>query len=197
MQLSQDDLLFQMKLRVWDDAMDGKKFLTAIRLLDQTVSDAQAKSLFSSLKNNDGKVDVHILVRNLTGREFETVDFRNKIFSKIYAEIFPHQEEKMIQLLQEEDGDNLGLLRGASLLKVLNELIKTVSKADLERFVRFLDKDKLGRVSYMEFMGKMGKSNKAHNPFKTIVSRIAFFLKQNNVEIPALLTRLAQSIEGS
>jgi Ca2+-binding EF-hand superfamily protein len=113
----------------------------------------------------------------LTGREFETVDFRNKIFSKIYAEIFPSQEEKMIQLLQEEDGDNLGLLRGAALLKVLNQLIRTVSKADLERFVRFLDADKLGRISYMEFMGKMGKSNKQHNPFKTIVSRIAFFLK--------------------
>jgi Ca2+-binding EF-hand superfamily protein len=176
-QLTQDDLLFQMKLRVWDDPMDGKRFLAAIRLLDQTVSDAQAKSLFSSLKNNDGKVDVHILVRNLTGREFETVDFRNKIFSKIYAEIFPSQEEKMIQLLQEEDGDNLGLLRGAALLKVLNQLIRTVSKADLERFVRFLDADKLGRISYMEFMDKMGKSNKQHNPFKTIVSRIAFFLK--------------------
>jgi hypothetical protein len=99
MQLSQDDLLFQMKLRVWDEPMDGKRFLTAIRLLDQTVSDAQAKALFSSLKNNDGKVDVHILVRNLTGREFETVDFRNKIFSKIYSEVFPHHEERMIQLL--------------------------------------------------------------------------------------------------
>lgn len=85
----------------------------------------------------------------------------------------------------------MGLLRGAGLLKVLNEVVKTVSKADLERFVRFLDKDKLGRVSYMEFMGKMGKANKSHNPFKTIVSRIAFFLKQNSVEIPALLTRLA------
>jgi hypothetical protein len=39
-QLTQDDLLFQMKLRVWDDPMDGKRFLSAVRLLDQTVSDA-------------------------------------------------------------------------------------------------------------------------------------------------------------
>jgi Ca2+-binding EF-hand superfamily protein len=111
--LSQDDLMFTMKLRVWDDPLDGHKFLTAIRLLDATVSDAQAKSLFSTLKNNDGKVDVHVLVRNLTGKEFETVDFRNKIFAKIYAEVFPNKEEKMIQLLQEEDTENMGLIRGA------------------------------------------------------------------------------------
>jgi hypothetical protein len=56
-------------------------------------------------------------------------------------------------------------------------MIISVSKADLERFVRFLEKDKLGKIPFMEFMGRMGKANKTHNPFKTIVSRIAFFLK--------------------
>ena len=63
--------------------------------------------------------------------------------------------------------------------------------------MRFLDKDKLGRINYMDFMGRISKSSRAHNPFKTIVSRIAFFLKQNNVEIGALLKRLAQSVECS
>ena len=56
----------------------------------------QARSLFSTLKNKDGKVDIHILVRNLTGKAFETVDFRNKIFKTIYAEVFPHKEDKMM-----------------------------------------------------------------------------------------------------
>jgi len=46
-------------------------------------------------------------------------------------------------------------------------------------------------------MSSVQKTNKVHNPFKTIVSRIAFFIKQNNVEIPALLKRLGTSIECS
>jgi len=50
------------------------------------------------------------------------VDFRNKIFKTIYAEVFPHKEDKMMQLLQEADTDNLGQLKGPQLLKVLNKV---------------------------------------------------------------------------
>jgi Ca2+-binding EF-hand superfamily protein len=103
----------------------------------------------------------------------------------------------MMRLLQEVDTDNLGLLKAPQLIKVLNKVCTSVSEKDQERFVRFLDKDKLGRINYTEFMGRISKSSRAHNPFKTIVSRIAFFLKQNNVEIAALLKRLAQSVENS
>jgi hypothetical protein len=39
------------------------------------------------------------MVRNFTGQPFETVDFRNKIFKQLYAEIFPDKEEQLISLL--------------------------------------------------------------------------------------------------
>lgn len=39
-QLTQDDLLFQMKLRVWSDPLDQPAFSRAIRSLDQSISDA-------------------------------------------------------------------------------------------------------------------------------------------------------------
>jgi Ca2+-binding EF-hand superfamily protein len=69
-----------------------------------------------------------------------------------------------------------------------------VSKDDLERFVRFLEKDKLGKLNYMDFISRMCKvSNKNHNPFKSIVNRINFFLKQNSISANALLKRLAQA----
>lgn len=118
------------------------------------------------------------LVRNFTGKSYETVDFRNKIYKKCYAEIYPNNEEKIIQLLQEQDVTNCGIISGASLLTVLQKVIKNVSKDDLDRFVRFLEKDKLGKLSYTDFLKKMQKTgNKNHNPFKTLINRLAFFLK--------------------
>ena len=58
--------------------------------------------------------------------------------------------------------------------------------------MRFLDKDKLGRINYMDFLAKVCKvGNKNHNPFKSIVSRLSYFLKQNNITSNALLKRLS------
>ena len=49
-------------------------------------------------------------------------------------------------------------------------MVKSVSEQDLDRFIKFLDKDKSGKVNYMEFMNRMGDvSNKEHNPFKSVV----------------------------
>ena len=70
-------------------------------------------------------------------------------------------------------------------------MIKNVSSDDLERFVRFLEKDKLGRLSYTDFLAKMTKTtNKNHNPFRSMVNRMAFFLKQNKITAHELIKRL-------
>lgn len=39
------------------------------------------------------------LVRNFTGQAYETVDYRNNVYKKVYAEVYPHHEDKVIQLL--------------------------------------------------------------------------------------------------
>ena len=73
-------------------------------------------------------------------------------------------------------------------------MVKKLSNVELERFVRFLDKDKLGRINYMDFLGKVCKvSNKNHNPLKSVVGRLSYFLKQNKISAVALLRRLAQA----
>jgi len=38
-QLTQDDLIFQMKLRVWDGPLNRETFHTAMRNLDPSISD--------------------------------------------------------------------------------------------------------------------------------------------------------------
>ena len=73
----------------------------------------------------------------------------------------------MIAALAEQDATNTGLVDANGLLTVLVKHVTSVPRDDLERFVRFLDKDKLGRLNYMDFLHKVCKvSNKNHNPFK-------------------------------
>lgn len=193
-QLTQDDLLLQMKLRVWDNALDKTAFHKAMRNLDPSISDVQIRAIFATLKNDSMEVPVCDLVRNFTGQPYETVDYRNTVFKKVYAELYPRQEERVIQLMQEADESNVGLITAKALLNVLSRVITKLSHEELERFVRFLDKDKLGRIDYMDFLGKVCKvSNKNHNPFKSVVSRLSYFLKQNNIAAGALLKRLASA----
>ena len=98
-QLTQDDLLFQMKLRVWGSPLDYKSFHSALRSLDQSMSDVQIRALFNQLRNDDGVVPIPDLVRNFTGKAYETADFRNATYKKIYSEIYPDREEEMLTLL--------------------------------------------------------------------------------------------------
>ena len=69
-----------MKLRVWDAPLNQDKFSAALRALDQSISESQIKSLFVSIRNTDGEVPVPDLIRNFTGRAYETVDFRNRVY---------------------------------------------------------------------------------------------------------------------
>lgn len=187
-----------MKLRVWDNPLNRSTFQTAMRSLDPSISDVQIRAIFNSIKNDSGEVPVCDLIRNFTGQAYETVDYRNNVYKKVYAEIYPHNEEKVIQLLQEVDESNVGLVSAQSLLNVLAKVVKKLTHEEIERFVRFLDKDKLGKINYMDFMNKMCKvSNKNHNPFKSVISRLSYFLKQNNISSIALLKRLAQACPQS
>lgn len=82
--LTSDDILFRMHLRAWDNPLDYPQFSEAIRKLDPSLGDSQLRALAKILKNKDNKVDVGVLITNLCGKEFETVDYRNKIFKRLY-----------------------------------------------------------------------------------------------------------------
>jgi hypothetical protein len=43
------------------------------------------------------------LIKNLCGQEFETTDYRNKIFKKIYSQVFPSKEKRLLKLLEDAD----------------------------------------------------------------------------------------------
>ena len=54
--LTQDDLLFQMKLKAWDDGLTLPKFKEVIRRLDQSISDSQICALFKTIKDANNLV---------------------------------------------------------------------------------------------------------------------------------------------
>lgn len=48
----------------------------------------------------------------------------------------------------------------------LKEVLTTVDETSIEKFIKFLEKDKRGRINYSEFINKMNDvSNWNHNPF--------------------------------
>jgi hypothetical protein len=53
-----DDILYQMKLKIWDDPLDFNKLEMCLRRLDPSFSDSQCKALFKKLKGEDSRVDV-------------------------------------------------------------------------------------------------------------------------------------------
>jgi hypothetical protein len=88
-----------MKLKAWDNGLTLPKLREHIRNLDSSVSDSQITSLYKNLKDASGVVQVSNLISNFTGSPFETIDFRNKIFKQLYTEIYPNNEDRVIQLL--------------------------------------------------------------------------------------------------
>ena len=76
-----------MGLRIWDDPIDLPTFNRCMRLLDPTLTDSQLKGLAKEMKNSQNKVDIIMMLQNLVGNEFETVDFRNRVFKRIYGEL--------------------------------------------------------------------------------------------------------------
>lgn len=192
-ELSSDDLLFKMHLRIWDDPLDFKKFTTALRMLDSSLTDVQLRAMAKTMKNSKNLVDVPVLMRNLVGKDFETVDFRDKLYKRIFSEIVDSRnsetKEKFKSLLVKYDTLNDGTIVTQDLQKVLNQVCKSINANDVERFTRFLEKDARGRIDYTRFMDDLEKV-KDHNPFKNVVSRIKAFMNQNNQNTEGFMRRL-------
>lgn len=60
--------------------------------------------------------------------------------------------------------------------------------------MRQLPRDDKNKVAYLEFLDRMcalGNSN--HNPLKSLLSRLRYFMESNKVNVNTLLTRLGGS----
>lgn len=194
--LSSDDLLFRMNLRIWDDPLDFPKFAKALRILDPSLTDVQLRAMAKSMKNSKNLVEVPTLMKNLVGKDYETVDFRDKLYKRLYNEILDTRnsgrKDLLRDLLVKYDTLNDGTIVAQDLNKVLSQVCTNVKSSDIEKFVRFLEKDVRGRIDYTQFIDNLEKV-KDHNPFKNLVSRIKSFMTQNNQNVESFMRRLVLS----
>lgn len=93
-------------------------------------------------------------------------------------------------MLEDADALNDGRVEPQSLKAVLLKIV-SLDEPTIDRFIRFLDKDRSGKIKYMDFLSRMGEvSNRDHNPFKSVVQRVAFFIESNKQTIASLIRRL-------
>jgi hypothetical protein len=85
--LTHDDLLHKMKLKLWSDDLDLASFSENMRKLDPSLNNNQLMNMFKNMREHNNKIAVKTLLRNLTGYEFQTYDYRNRIFKEIYKEL--------------------------------------------------------------------------------------------------------------
>ena len=74
-------------------------------------------------------------------------------------------------MLEDCDSTNDGRVDPQGLKIALKSVLaNSIKEDDIDRFVRFMDKDKSGKIDYMEFISRMNEvSNREHNPFKSVV----------------------------
>jgi Ca2+-binding EF-hand superfamily protein len=83
-------------------------------------------------------------------------------------------------MLEDADPLNDGRVEPQGLKFALVKIVKSVSEDDIDRFIRFIEKDKAGKVNYMDFMQRMAEvSNRDHNPLKSLVQRLVYFIESN------------------
>ena len=128
----------------------------------------------NQMKNSSNRVEIMMMLQNLCGHELETYDFRNRMFKRIYTEINgPKTEQALIRAFYKRDTKNDGTLSIHEMKAALEEVITTVDEKALQLFIKFLEKDKKGRVNYSQFLNRMNDvSNKNHNPFQQVVRRV-------------------------
>ena len=191
-----DDVLFQMKLNPWDEPLEYPKFIVCIRRIDPSFSEGQARALFDKIKNQVEVVEIQTMLTNFCGTLLDTVDYKNQMFKSLYDEIYRKGKEEMfLTILEQSDSKSDGKVVPDTLEKIIKRVTggaqSKFSIIDIRKFVRQLTRDRDQKISYVDLMDKIcAQGNKEHNPFKTIVSRIKFFLESNNLSIEALVKRL-------
>ena len=193
-----DDILFQMKLKIWDEPIAFPKFTGCLRRLDPSFSDGQLKMLFDKLKGQDGKIDIQVMLSNFAGTVHDTVDYRHKMFKSLYKEIYKTGlQDELLRQLEAADERNDGRVSPKAIEKILKSLTGSkFTDEELLKFTRQLQKDDDHKVKYIEFMDRITAiGNKEHNPFKSIMQRLAFFLESNKINTAGLIQRL--SLDGS
>jgi Ca2+-binding EF-hand superfamily protein len=175
--ISADDLMFTMKLRVWDPPLNYTDFKAAFLRLDPTLTETDLHRMAKELKNDQDKIEIGTIMRNLTGEYFETVDYNKKVTSLLYKHCQEVGEEKLKRAFEEQDKLKSGAIDQVRFRRALESVGFPLDEEDMERYSRMVDKNTQGLVDYMRFIERMNsKTNPRHNPFLEVMSNLKVFM---------------------
>lgn len=109
-----------------------------------------------SLVEKSGKVSIRHLIQNFTGHPYETVDFRNEVYKKIFQACADKQEE-LREAFDEVDKDHDGLVTEEDFINTLIHHT-LLTRPTLVKFVPFMEFGPFGKkVKYEPFLDQMGR----------------------------------------
>jgi hypothetical protein len=134
------------------------------------------------------------MINNICGTQQDTVDYKNNMFKQLYEDIYKKgkQDELLIQF-ENSDTYNDGRVAPKDLQRILSNITnQKYTYDDIQKFIRQVKKDENYKIGYLEFMDKITSlANKDHNPFRSLMHRLTFFLEQNKISVANLLSRLS------
>jgi len=87
-----------------------------------------------------------------------------------------------------------GTLSILEMKHALTEVLTSIDENSIDKFIKFLEKDKRGRVNYTQFLNRMNDvSNRDHNPFQQLARRLQYFVTQNSISSEQLIKKLSIS----
>ena len=154
------------------------------------------KKLFTKLKDQSGKIPVNKFIKNLSGSDLDTVDNFKWMLKQIYNEIYRKgKSNEFMKLLEKADNNNDGELDpiqiGFFIKYITGGQHSPFTDNEIEKFVMHLPKKKSQKICYISMLDQItGGGNKNHNPFKSLIKKLDFFLESNKITVEDLLGRL-------
>ncbi|CDW87512.1 ef hand family protein [Stylonychia lemnae] len=188
------DILYKMGKRLMDAPLNFTQFKECIMKVDSSLNPLQIKSLYELLKNSDdNKVEVAQIIKNLTGEQADTVNFKKIMTKRIQDYLTKNQLLISIRAkFQEADRNNEGLVTPEQLLKILLDIKVPALKLELEKYIRQIKKNQKGLIYYQKLVQTF-ENQKENFPLKSLGVRLAVFLKQNNLDHRSLIAKLIQT----
>ena len=145
---------------------------------------------------NLNKVHIPKFVQNIAGEDFDTVDSQKEMFKCLYNEIYKKgKSNEFMKVLEKADQNNDGRLESMQLGFFVKYItggdLSPFSNEQIEKFVRALPRVGGNKILYVDFLDQITQvGNRNHNPFKSLIKKLDYFIESNEITILELLRRL-------
>ncbi|CDW76181.1 ef hand family protein [Stylonychia lemnae] len=202
-EINADELLRQMRLQTFEEQLDYQQFQKCMHYIDSSLNHMQLRVMFTEIKSDlSGKVYVRQLLQYLLGDNFDVSDIKQKIYLLLKKKLDEFGESKFVEKFENLDKNNSGSINPLELRRLLDNLKLKLPSIEIERFVRFIEKDKTGNVNYTWLLNQVkSKGNKeqvqdssqnTEQELRKLLDRLQRYLSQNKLNLQTLISKICK-----